>query len=112
MLSRQAIILGVAVIALLLLWWNYCRSAPAPPTAASREGYSNMGDLDNIGSLTNAPNMSIIASPEDHATPDQFAEMVGVDQPINAAPAVGPMERLARCQGSQLLPRCSKGVTA
>ena len=115
-------IIAIAAIAIVLLL--FCGN--------KREKYSNLGDLDNIGSIDDA-SYSLVDAPEDTAPALNFARMdaaarknqgCGIpDAGCLGEPGdegrlirgtldkVSPMRRLEQCQGSDLMPRVSRDVT-
>lgn len=83
---------------------------------SGKEGYSNIGDLDNIGSNYDS-SYELVTSPEDDVPAQHFADMIDagdqqkIMQPNTPLEAIRPMERLERIQGRSLMPRTSKHVT-
>lgn len=98
-------IIAIAIVLVVVVWyWQKHK----------KEGYANIGDLDNIGSVNNQ--YEIINAPEEIVDGQHFADLVDVSAGMTfngntKSSAPRPMERLDRLQGSELLPRTSKGVT-
>ena len=86
------------------------RAVP-PPVEVPVENYSNLGDLDNVGSLDDG--YARVQAPEDRPG-TYFADMVDSGYTPEIDPTtneIRPMQRLARIQGADLLPRTSRNVT-
>jgi hypothetical protein len=116
------VIVGIAAIAIVFLL--FC--------GGKKEGYSNLGDVDNIGSVDD-PAYSLVDAPEDTSPALNFARMdaaahkqqgcgipdvgclgePGDEQQLirGTLDRVPPMKRLEQCQGSDLMPRISRDVT-
>lgn len=82
----------------------------------SKESYSNIGAIDNIGSLDTS--YELIESPEEQVPASHFADLVDagdhaelIKQPAGTLESVRPMERLDRIHTRDLLPRTAANVT-
>lgn len=89
------------------------------------EKYSNLGDLDNVGTFTNPPPYEFVQADDQlmgrlEPRPDEyFANIIAPTSGCNAdaagsaepKPAVTALQRLTDLQGSELMPRVSKNVT-
>lgn len=93
-----ASVVGI-VILLGVLSWLWLR-----PT----EGYSNIGDVDNVGSLDDS--FEPVPRSEDA---EYYAKLVPSSEmgSYETLPGLRPMERLERVQGSDMLPKVSRNVT-
>lgn len=81
-----------------------------------KEGYSNIGAVDNVGSLDSS--YELIESPDDVVPAAHFADLVDdgdhrqlLQQPKDMTDTIRPLERLDRVQTRDLLPRTSSSVT-
>ena len=81
-----------------------------------KESYSNIGGLDNVGSLDSS--YELVRSPDDVVPAAHFADMVDdgdhaamVKQPLSMADSLRPLERLDRVNTRDLLPRTAASVT-
>jgi hypothetical protein len=81
-----------------------------------KESYSNIGAIDNLGSLDS--NYELVRSPDDVVPAAHFADMVDdgdhtamVKQPLSMADSLRPLERLDRVNTRDLLPRTAASVT-
>lgn len=81
-----------------------------------KEGYSNIGAVDNVGSLDSS--YELIESPDDVVPAAHFADLVDdgdhrqlLQQPKDMTDTLRPLERLDRVQTRDLLPRTSSSVT-
>lgn len=94
-------VVSIIVVASLLLLLGYTWMGP-------KERYSNIGDVDNVGSLDDSH--EIVKQQEDA---EYYAKLVSGDELSNyeTMPGIRPMERLERIQGSDMLPRVSRNVT-
>lgn len=93
------VVIVVLVFALgYITWWK------------PKEKYSNIGDVDNVGSLDDSHEM--IKEQEDA---EYYAKLVSNEEMSNYQSVPGepiqPMQRLARMQESDMLPRVSRNVT-
>jgi hypothetical protein len=95
----------VVFLALIGYIWIRPKENYAP---LDSEGYSNIGDVDNVGSLDDSH--EIIRNQENA---EYYAKLVSNDELSNyeSLPGIRPMERLERMQGSDLLPKVSRNVT-
>jgi hypothetical protein len=101
MKQSVAIIIGLVILACLIgAIYVYQRD--------KKEGYSNIGDVDNVGSLDDSHEM--LKREEDA---EYYAKLVSNEEMKNfdTIQGIRPMERLERIQGSDLLPRVSRNVT-
>ncbi len=107
-MERKTLFVIVAVIIVVLLVWYFCMKK-------KKEGYANVGDLDGIGTVNDR--YEIIDAPEEVVDGQHFADMIDVSSGTSSSCGETlegrgrPMQRLDRLQGSELLPRTSKGVT-
>jgi len=99
------IVVGIIIVVALGYYFYY-----------KKEHYSNIGDLDNVGSIESS--YDLIPASESMAPAAHFADLVNagqnmqaVKQPDNNLELLRPMERLERLQGSQLLPRIAAQAT-
>jgi hypothetical protein len=97
----------VALIVILLVMY-FCKG--------KKEEYSNIGAVDNVGSLDSS--YELIESPDDVVPAAHFADLVDdgdhgelLRQPKDMTDTVRPLERLDRVQTRDLLPRTSSSVT-
>jgi hypothetical protein len=96
----------VAVVIVAIVCWNKMKS---------KEGYSNIGAVDNIGSLDDS--YDLVKSEEEYVPGEHFADLVDAgdqEQIIKSRAKMNkesPMTRLDRLQGKGLMPRVSKDVT-
>lgn len=81
------------------------------------ENYSNLADVDNIGSI-DGPQYDLIPAAELDAPAAMFADLVNqgdqvdiIRQPKDVLDHIRPMDRLHRLTASQLLPRTAANVT-
>jgi hypothetical protein len=107
-MDQKTIIIIVVAVVLLVAVYMYMRKR--------KEGYANVGDLDGIGVVNDR--YEIIDAPEQVVDGQHFADMIDVStgSSSNCGQTLEgrggrPMQRLDRLQGSELLPRTSKGVT-
>lgn len=96
--------IGVAIVVLVLI----AGGAGAYYWMREKESYSNIGDVDNIGSLDDSHEMM-----EREEDAEYYAKLVGNEELKNfdTIQGIRPVERLERIQGSDLLPRVSRNVT-
>lgn len=107
--NNQKLGLLVAVVVIAVAVWWYMKK--------KKEGYANIGDLDNVGSVNNS--YDIVDAPEEVVDNQHFADLIDLStggMPTSTrALAMGEQgnsaQRLDRIQGSELLPKTSKGVT-
>lgn len=90
-----------------------------------KETYSNLGDLDNVGTFTNPPSYEFVQSDKgllgqlEPKPDDYFANIVAPTDGAGAGaagasptkPDATAMQRLTQLQGSELMPRISTNVT-
>jgi hypothetical protein len=105
------VILGLVIVALIAgaAYWYY-------HSHSQKERYSNIGDVDNVGSIDTQ--YELVPAAEMDAPAAHFADLVDggdhldlVTQPKDVSDDIRPMARLDRIQGSQLLPRVAAQVT-
>ena len=76
--SKLCIVVGVVIIVLVIAWFLWVRKDKKDHKKGSAapkvEGYSNIGDLDNLGSLDGSYDM--IQAPEEAAPSSYFADMI------------------------------------
>ncbi len=108
-MKRQQIIIiaGVVVLGAVAAgigYWLWTRN--------KSEHYSNIGDVDNVGSLDDSH--ELVRQQEDA---EYYAKLVGPDE-MNSfdtrdttLQGIRPMQRLERLQNSDMLPRVSRNVT-
>jgi hypothetical protein len=101
-LDRKTVII-VTVVALILIGAGYYVYKKR-----EKEEYSNIGDVDNVGSLDDSHEM--LRKEEDA---EYYAKLISNEELKNfdTLQGIRPMERLERIQGSDLLPRVSRNVT-
>lgn len=82
-----------------------------------KESYSNLADVDNVGSL-DGTQYDLIPAAEMEMPAAHFADLVDegdhtdiIQQPHDILDHLRPMDRLARLTASQLLPRTAASVT-
>jgi hypothetical protein len=104
--TRIIAIVVVIIVIVFAIWW--CTN--------KRENYSNIGAVDNVGSLDTMYEM--IPAQEERAPVEHFADMVDTgDQTQIIKPSresldsINPMERLHRVETRDLLPRTAASVT-
>lgn len=109
MQKNTKIILVVLVVIVLFLgvWWFCFRS--------KKESYSNIGAVDNVGSLDSQ--YEVLPSAEDSVPTANYADMVDTGDhieilsPNETANDINPLERLDRVRTRDLLPRTAASVT-
>ena len=83
--------------------------------SSRKEGFMNVAGVNLLGSIDDA--YEPVRSPDELAPVEDFADLVdagdygsGADAPTHGD-SLRPMQRLERLQGSQLLPKTTKGLT-
>ena len=101
---NTCLIVGAILVIALLIFLNM------KGKKGKKESYSNIGALDNTGTFEDA--YELVEAPEDLVPSPHFAELIDSGA-SGQQPAVAPKiaQRLSVQQGSQLMPRVSKGVT-
>jgi hypothetical protein len=108
--TKTCLIIGGIIVIAVIVYFVWKKKN------GKKEGYSNIGDLDNVGSLDSS--YSLVQSPEDVVPAVHFADLVDggdhhniVRQPENTMEDIRPMERLERITSRNLLPRTAASVT-
>lgn len=108
----------ILVAAAVLLWVFVFRKDKGSSSPSSRkEGYSNIGDIDNVGAITD--NYDLVDAVEMNAPGEHFADLmdgghsspIKLQTPLESRYTSRPLQRLDRIQGKDLLPRTSNSVT-
>ena len=118
--SKLCIVVGVVIIVVVIAWFLWVRKDKKEhkkgATTQKVEGYSNIGDLDNLGSLDGSYDM--IQAPEEAAPSSYFADMIDegdlsqvVDQANTNRGKTNPIQRLNELTSKNLLPRNSASAT-
>jgi hypothetical protein len=112
--TKLCLIVGGLILVALLVYFLMSRKDMF--STPKREAYSNIGDIDNVGSLDSG--YELVQSPEDVVPAAHFADLVDggsqndfVKQPQGTGDNIKPMERLDRVHNRNLLPRTSASVT-
>lgn len=107
--KRLVVIVGLVVVLIVAVWLL---------SRKDTEGFANIGDISNVGSIESSYEM-LPAAELDGGGGAHFADLVDagdqvdvINEPQNdTLDDMRPMERLSRIQGSQSLPRISSQVT-
>jgi len=103
-MKQNVCIASVVIIAIVFLGLGYLWLRP------KQESYSNIGDVDNVGSLDDSHEMI-----DQERDAEYYAKLVSNDEEKNYmdSPVLAskPMQRLERMSNSDMLPRVSRNVT-
>lgn len=107
-MNKKHLLVIVAIILVIGFFVFFCFKGKN-----NTEGYSNIGDIDNVGSLDTS--YELIPSADSESPAPHFADLIQSGDQMELVKSnnesIRPMERLERLQGSQLLPRMSSQVT-
>lgn len=109
--TKTYVLVGLLILVAIVIYFCFFYKKSPP-----KETYSNIGGLDNVGSLDTS--YELIQAPEQIAPAAHFADMVDagdhnalLKQPENSIDALKPLERLDRVNARNLLPRTAASVT-
>lgn len=115
--AAAIVLLLVAGAAVWLFVIRKKKKGGSVPSSSWKEGYSNIGDIDNVGAITD--NYDLVDAVEMNAPGEHFADLmdgghpgsVRLQTPLESKYTSRPLQRLDRIQGKDLLPRTSNSVT-